>query len=468
MKKTKIICSIGPASYNYDVFLAMAKAGMNVARINFSHANEKERETVEELVSKVNAELGLNIATLYDTKGPDIRTGNFENDKLSLVAGQTIKIVKEDVLGNENRFSLNFPQLIDQIGVGKTVLLDDGLIRLEVVSKDDQGLVCNIIDSAIIQSHRGVNIPGVTLNIPFITDEDREDIKYACSHNGDFLALSFVSKADDVYEVRKLLEDYGCTRMKIITKVETASAIENFDEILAASDGIMIARGDLGVETPMVELPILQKKLLKKAELENKICIVATEMLASMYTNPRPTRAELTDVANAVFDGADSVMLSGETTVGRFPVEAVKFMAEICENAEANANFNIAYIKRFETSITDMITTCAISSAKNLNAKLIVTPTMSGYTAQQLSELKPTCPILALCPNENVARSLALSYGVYTRVVDIVQTTDELVADCKKEANQFIDLAKGDKIVVTGGFPTGEKTHTNFLKIEEM
>lgn len=468
MKKTKIICSIGPASYNYEIFLDMAKAGMNVARINFSHANEKERETVEELVARTNRELGSNIATLYDTKGPDIRTGNFENDRLSLVAGQSIKIVKEDVLGNENRFSLNFPQLIDEIKVGQSILLDDGLIRLDVVTKDENSLTCHIIDSAIIKGHRGVNVPGLVLNIPFISDEDRRDIKYACEHNGDFLAISFVSKADDVYEVRKLLEEYNCSRMKIITKIETASAIENFDAILAASDGIMIARGDLGVETPMAELPILQKNLLKKAELENKICIVATEMLASMYTNPRPTRAELTDVANAVFDGADSVMLSGETTVGRFPVESVKFMAEICQNAEKVVNFNLGYIRRFDTSITDMITTCAISSAKNLEASLIVTPTMSGYTAMQLSELKPTCPILALCPNENIARSLALSYGVYTKVIDIVQTTDELVADCKKEASLFLDLAKGDKIVITSGFPTGEKRHTNFLKIEEM
>lgn len=467
MKKTKIICSIGPASYNKDVFFGMAKAGMNVARINFSHATEKEMGVVRDLVETTNRELGLNIAVLYDTKGPDIRTGDFENDRLVLDAGQTIKIVKEPVLGNQDRFSINFPEIVDQVEVGQKILLDDGLIRMEVISKEDDALLCNIIDSAIIKGRRGVNIPGISLNISFISEQDKADIKYACNHNGDFLALSFVSKAEDITQVRKLLDEYGCNRMKIITKIETASSVQNFDEILAASDGIMVARGDLGVEMPMAELPVLQKTMLKKAELENKICIVATEMLASMYINPRPTRAELTDVANAVFDGADAVMLSGETTVGRFPVDAVKYMSEICLNAEAQADFNIPFTKKDETSISDMITSSAIGSAKNLETKLIVTPTFSGYTAMQLSELKPPCPILALCPNNDVARSLALSYGVYARVIKFFNTTDELVADCKKEAENFIELKKGDKIVITGGFPTNKTAYTNFLKIEE-
>lgn len=468
MKKTKIICSIGPSSYNYDVFLEMAKAGMNVARVNFSHADIRERKLIEDLVERCNKELDLNIAILYDTKGPDIRTGKFENDRLSLVAGQTIKIVKEEVLGSTERISINFPQLIDVIEIGQKIYLDDGLIRLEVIDKTNDYLLCNIIDSAIINGRRGVNVPGVILNTPFISEEDEKDIEYACRHNGDFLALSFVSQAADVREVKRVLDKYNCSSMKIITKIESASAIANFDEILAESDGVMIARGDLGIEMPMAELPILQKNMLKKAELENKICIVATEMLASMYINPRPTRAELTDVANAVFDGADSLMLSGETTIGRFPVEAVKYMSEISKKAEESAVFNLGFIKRFDTSITDMITTCAISSAKNLEAKLIVTPTMSGYTAQQISELKPSCHILALCPNNRVARSLALSYGVHAKVIDLFPSTDELLEDCKKEAKKFVDLKTDDIIIITGGFPTGEKNQTNFLKIEKI
>lgn len=468
MKMTKIICSIGPASYNYDVFLAMAKEGMNCARINFSHAALKERNIVEDLVKRINKEENLNIAVLYDTKGPDIRTGNMESEGLEVQAGETIKIVKEKILGTKDAINLNHPEIIDVVDVGQTILLDNGLIRFVVVSKDRDSLSCSILDTANLKSYCSVNIPGVSLNIPFISKEDEEDIKYACENKGDFIAISFVSKAEDVLETRKLLEKYGHPEMKIITKIETASAVNQIDEILDLSDGVMIARGDLGVEMPMSQLPIIQKDILKKAELLNKICIVATEMLASMYTSPRPTRAELTDVANAVFDGADSVMLSGETTIGRFPVESVKFMSDICLNAEANLDFNLSFVDENNSSISDMITCSAISSAKNLKAKVIVTPTMSGYTARAVSELKPKCPILALCPNEKVARGLALSYGVYPKIIDVYKTTDDLIKICIEEAQKFIPMEKGDKLIITGGFPTGSKKNTNFLKIEEV
>lgn len=468
MKMTKIVCSIGPASYNYDVFKSMAREGMNCARINFSHATSDDCVLVEDLVKRVNKEENYNIAILYDTKGPDLRTGAMEKETLEIRAGETIKIVKNLELGNQKMISLNHSSVIDIVKVGQSILLDNGLVRLVVISKERDALVCSILDNATLKSNCSVNIPGVPLNIPFISKEDEEDIKVACKSKGDFLAISFVSKGEDVLETRKLLDKYAHPKMKIITKIETASALEKLDEILELSDGVMIARGDLGVEVPMSELPIIQKEILKKAEHLNKICIVATEMLASMYTSPRPTRAELTDVANAVFDGADAVMLSGETTVGRFPVEAVTFMSEICQNAEEKLEFNLSFERDQNPSITDMITCSVISSAKKITAKLIVTPTFTGSTAQALSELKPKCPILALCPNEKVARSLALSYGVYTQLIDLQKTTDQLVEIAITEAKKFMKLERYDKVIITGGFPTGLKKQTNFMKIEEI
>lgn len=470
MKKTKIICSIGPATQDYEVFKKIALAGMNVARINFSHATLEERALDESLVDRANEELGLHIAKLFDTKGPDLRTCVFENDYIELVEGNTIRIIKEEILGTSEKITFNYKQVIDNLKVGMRILLDDGLIRLEVISEDeDGGVTCKILDSARIKSRRGTNIPGVKLGIPFVSEEDEADIKYACEHDGDFLGISFVSSADDVRAARSLLEKYGKPEMKIITKVETASAIENLDEIIDESDAIMVARGDLGVEVPMKEIPILQKLMIKKCREKGKICIVATEMLASMYTASRPTRAELTDIANAVLDGADAVMLSGETTVGKFPIDAVQYMADICEYTEQHVDFSGVFESERELTVSETIASSVVESASMLDAKLIVAATMSGYTARQISNLKPDCLILAGCPSEKTARSLALNWGVYSSIVPVYNSTDEVITDAIACAKKFMALEPKDIIVITGGFPNNtEKKTTNLMKIEEI
>ncbi|MDD3340970.1 MAG: pyruvate kinase [Bacilli bacterium] len=470
MKKTKIICSIGPATQSWDMFKKIVDAGMNVARINFSHATLEERKETEDLVERANTELGTNIAVLYDTKGPDLRTCNFENDYITLVEGKTIRIVNEDILGTSERITFNYRNVIANLSVGNVILLDDGLIRLEVISTEaDGGVTCKILDGAEIKSRRGVNIPGVNLDIPFISEEDKEDIKYACDHDGDFLGISFVSTAQDIHDVRALLKEYGKPNMPIITKVETAKAIENLDDIIEATDAVMVARGDLGVEVPMQELPILQKTMIQKCREKGKVCIVATEMLASMYTSSRPTRAEVSDIANAVLDGTDAVMLSGETTIGKHPELAVKFMADICENTESYYDYDYEFESARKVDVTETIAKSVVDSARLLDVKVIVAATMSGYSAKKISNLKPDAFILAACPTHKVARSLALSWGVYTAEVPVYNSTDEVVTDAKAKAKEFMKLEENDIIVVTGGFPnnTAVKT-TNFMKIEEI
>lgn len=469
MRKTKMICGIGPATQSWPVFKKLVENGMGVVRVNFSHATIEERQLDEDLVMRARKELGANLAILYDTKGPDLRTCNFENGEIDFVEGNTIRIVKESVIGNKDRISFNYPQVIDNLEVGTTILLNDGFVRLEVISVEDDGVTCKILDSATLTSRRGTNIPGVDLNIPFISEEDEEDIKYACEHDGDFLGISFVSTADDVRAARELLKKYGKPEMQILSKIETAKAIENIDEIIDETDGIIIARGDLSVEVPFIKVPVLQKEILKKCREKGKVCIVATEMLKSMCKNSRPTKAELTDVATAVFDGADAVWLSDETTIGQHPDLASQYLGEISEVAEQYyKEYGKTYNVTSEHKMHDLIANSVVSAAKDLNVKVIVTASMSGFTARKVSNLKPDAYILATVPNEKVARSLALNWDVYPVVVPEYNSTDEVVTDGIAKAKEFMKLEKGDKIIITGGFPnTGEKT-TNFLKIEEI
>lgn len=469
MKKTKIICSIGPSSYVEDTMRKMIQNGMNVVRINFSHADMEERKRTEDLVHYFNDKENANIAILFDTKGPDLRTCAFEGDYIELVEGEKIRLVKDYILGTREKITFNYPKIIDQLTTGIEILLDDGLVRLRVDDTDDEGATCTVLTSATIKSRRGVNIPNIKLDIPFISEEDEKDIRYACEHDGDFLGISFVSTARDVEAVRELLRKYGKPDMPIITKVETAQAIDNIDEIIDASDAIMVARGDLGVEVPMEELPLLQKLMIQKCREKGKICIVATEMLASMETSSRPTRAEVSDVANAVLDGCDAVMLSGETTIGRYPAEAVKFMADIAENAEKYYDYDYDFESHRHINVTETIAKSVIDSAKLLDVKVIVAATMSGYSAKIISNLKPNSFILAACPTKAVARSLALNWGVYPAIVPVYNSTDEVVSDAKVKAQDFTKLNPGDYIVVTGGFPNNTQVKTtNFMKIEEI
>lgn len=468
MKKTKIICSIGPSSYDYETFKQMVLNGMNVARINFSHATEDEKKTVLGLVKRINEEMDKHIAVLFDTKGPDFRTGMMKNDSIKLESGKQIKVVKDDILGTEEAFTVNYKDALDSVEVGNEILLEDGLMKLKVIKKLKNGVNCEIIDGGILGNKKGVNVPGVNLNLPFISELDKKDIIYACEHDGDFLALSFVSSADDVKEVRKLLKEQGREDMQIISKIESSRGIKNIDEIIKVSDGIMVARGDLGVEMPMDSLPILQKQIIEKCRKIGRTCIVATEMLASMYTNARPTRAEISDIANAVLDGTDAVMLSGETTLGKHPIDAVRYMAEACATAERYYNYDNKNVFAKNT-VPSAIAHNVVETANLLDIKVIVAATTSGYTAKKIATLKPKSTIIATCMSEKVAKSLALNYGVYPCVVEEFNSLDKIIKTAKDVAVKKANLKEKDKLILTGGFPKsiGKKT-TNFMKIDTI
>lgn len=468
MRKTKMICGIGPATQDWEVFKELVENGMNVVRVNFSHATDEERRIDEELAVRARKELGKHVAILFDTKGPDLRTCVFENDEIEFVAGNNIRIVKDSVTGNKDRISFNYPQVIDNLKEGTILLLNDGFVRLEVISVEEDGVTCRILDDATLISRRGVNIPGVDLNIPFVSEDDEADIKYACDHDGDFLGISFVSSADDVRAARKLLEKYGKPEMPILSKIETAKAIENIDEIIDETDGIIVARGDLSVEVPFIQVPVLQKEIVKKCREKGKVCIVATEMLKSMTKNSRPTKAELTDISTAVFDGADAVWLSDETTIGAHPDLASKYLGQVAEVAEENYS---EYARRYDVKSNDkqdLIAKSVVEAAKDLNVKLIVAATMSGYTVSKISNLKPDATILALCPDEHVARSLVLNYGVVPVVTGLYKNTDELIESAKEEARKIMDFEEGDAIIITGSYPSIKAKSTNLMKIEEM
>ena len=466
MKKTKIICSIGPATNTKEVFKELVHAGMNVARVNFSHATIGVRETVRDLVAWINEEENANIGLLYDTKGPEFRNGEVVEGGINLVPGNTIRVVKESVIGNDERFSVNHPEALDSLNVGSVIQLENGLMKIEVISKETDGVTCKVINGGNLGSKKSLFVPGVKLDIPFISDVDREDIIYACKNNGDFLALSFVSTKEDVLEAREILKEQN-SNMKIIAKIESKTGIDNLDEILEVSDGVMVARGDLGEEVPISLLPVYQKRIVRKAREHGKFCIVATEMLESMKKNSRPTRAEVTDVANAVLDGTDAVMLSGETTVGAYPVETVTYMASIASDAEVHSENHFGYLGKIGR--TECIAKSAVDLTNYVDVKAIVAEAISGYSTRMISNFRPKCPILATCTTPEVARSLALNYGVYTTLVPLMDDTDELVDLVRDKAIEYFDLKNDDKIIITGGLPAiNDVRLTNFLKIEEI
>lgn len=464
MKKTKIICSIGPSSYDPNVMTKMVLNGMDVARINFSHATIDEREKVVSSVKEVRRATGKNVAILYDTKGPEFRCGMMEDDCIELVEGKTIRLVKEDCLGNDKRFSVNHASAIESLNVGNVVLLENDLMKIEVISKEIDGVTCKIIVGGTLGNKKSLSAPGVKLDIPFISDIDKEDIIYAVEHEADFIALSFVSTKEDVLEVRDILKEHN-SNVLLISKIESMTGIENIKEILEVSDGVMVARGDLGVEAPMEELPFLQKLIINEARRQGKIAIVATEMLESMKKNMRPTRAEVSDIATAVLNGTDAVMLSGETTTGKYPKEAVKYMGDICENAEKYLEDNVNFDNVTKDEI-GAISSSVVETASLLESKLIIAATMSGNTARVISNLRSNNLILATCTSDKVARSLALNFGVYPKVTKVFDTTDEIVNDAINNAKKFTNLKSGDYVIITGGFP--KNSSTNFMRIERI
>ena len=469
MKKTKIVCSIGPASIDPNIMEEMVNEGMNVARINFSHAGYDNCNEIIKSVNEVRERTGKNIGLLFDTKGPEFRNDEVIDGGIELVEGNTIRVVKEHVVGDNNRFSVNHPEAIDSIEIGNFILLENGLMKIEVISKEEDGITCKVISGGNLGSKKSLNVPGVHLNVPFMSDKDREDIIFACQNDGDFLAASFVSCANDVLEIKKIIDEQG-SEMKIISKIENTMAINNIEEIISVSDGIMVARGDLGVEASMEDLPHYQKDIIKRCRAHSKFVIVATEMLESMKENLRPTRAEVSDVANAVLDGTDAVMLSGETTVGKYPVNVVKTMADICERQEKYVKFDRNYDFDRKNNIVEMVATSAVASANELDASLIVTGTLSGYTARKLSNMKPDCIIFSTCHEARVARSLSLYYGVETQVIEFYKSTDEMIDNSIKIAKERFNLSEGELVVVTGGFTENmfEQHTTNLMKIVKI
>ena len=455
MRKTKIVCTLGPATDNQEVLKNLMLAGMNVGRINFSHGNYVDQAERIEKFKKVRDELGLPIPLLLDTQGPEIRIGKFENGQIMLKPGQEFTLVSEDILGNEKEVSITYKTLYSEIDVGRTILINDGTIEIKVKEIKDKDIVCTVIQGGKLTNRKSINIPDFIVNLPEINQKDIEDIKYGIGVGFDYIAASFVRKADDVLAIKNVLKENNGEHIKIIAKIENREGINNFDEILKVADGIMVARGDLGVEIPMEEVPILQKEFIKKTYKAGKIVITATQMLESMINNSRPTRAEVSDVANAIFDGSSAIMLSGETATGLFPVECVKTMDKIAIATENSIN----YWKRFRTRIYNLqeldydfnMNYAVCITAMNLDAKAILAYTNTGKTSRLISSFGPVCPIFAITQNPVTYRQLGLCWGVTPKLFAKQESIDKLMHEGINKLKEEKFLTKGDKVIIAGG-----------------
>ena len=472
IKKTKIVCTLGPATDSVDLMQALIEKGMNVARFNFSHGTHEEQKERMDKLKAARQAANKNVGILLDTKGPEIRTHLMKDDKFELIKGNNVIISMEEVLGTAEMFSVTYPQLIDDVQVGGHILLDDGLIDLLItdIDKEKGHIHTEIQNSGMIKSRKGVNVPNVSLSLPGITEKDAADIRFGLQQGIDFIAASFVRSAKDVLEIRELLEEEGHPHVQIISKIENQEGIDNVDEILMISDGIMVARGDLGVEIPSQEVPILQKQIIRKCNEAGKPVITATQMLDSMQINPRPTRAEAGDVANAIFDGTDAVMLSGETASGAYPIQAVEMMANICLTTErALIGQDSLTLKTFDKKdMTESIGQAVGHTVKNLDIQTIVAATSSGHTAKMISKFRPKAQIIAATFDEKTSRQLTVVWGVSSFVVDHVNSTDALFNTATEVALDNGFAKEGDLIVITAGVPIGESGTTNLMKIQQI
>ncbi len=470
MRKTKIICTIGPASESEEKLKELMLAGMNVARFNFSHGTHEEHKKKFDRVIKVSNDLGVPVATMLDTKGPEIRLKDFEGGRAEIVAGQKFILTTEEVVGNNEKVTITYKNLKDDISEGTTILIDDGLIEMVVDAIEETDIICTVINGGPVSNHKGVNVPGAVLSMPYISDVDRSDIMFGCDMGFDFLAASFVRCKEDILEVRKILADHN-SHMKIIAKIENMQGIHNLEEILDASDGIMVARGDMGVEIPMEEVPVMQKKMIKMAEAQGKHVITATQMLESMIKNPRPTRAETTDIANAIYDGTTAIMLSGESAAGLYPVEAVKTMAKIAERTEQDIDYNGRMKNRAHTQdadVTTAISHATCTTAMDLQASAIITVTISGFTAGMITRFKPKCPIIACSVSPKVCRQLGLAWGVTPIWIARESSADDLFDVAVRAAEKAGYIKKGDTVVLTAGVPLGVSGKTNMIRVVEV
>ena len=467
-KKTKIVCTIGPASESIDTLKELIKSGLNVCRLNFSHGNYEEHGKRIENIKAARNEMNLPIAILLDTKGPEIRTGKFSSPEVNLVEGQNFIITMEDVLGDETKCTVSYKELVNDVKPGNQILIDDGLVGLAVKEIKGQEILCIVQNAGTIKDNKGVNVPNVKINLPAITPKDKKDIEFGIEQGIDFIAASFVRKASDVLAIREILEENNATNIQIISKIENQEGVDNIDEILEVSDGLMVARGDLGVEIPTEDIPIVQKELIKKCNILGKPVITATQMLDSMIRNPRPTRAEVTDVANAIFDGTDAIMLSGETAAGKYPLESVKTMASIAIRAEQTLDYEELLktkVKLRQLNITNAISHATCTTAIDLKASAIITATASGYTARMVSSYRPSAPIIAATNSEMVMRQMGLVWGVYPLLAEKGLSTDDVFEKSVQSALDMDYISSGDLVVITAGVPVGIAGTTNLINV---
>ncbi len=467
MRKTKIICTIGPASEEVSILTKLIENGMNVARLNFSHGLHEEHKKRIENIRQAAVTTGRPIAIMLDTKGPEIRTGRLSRGKINLQGGQEFILTSRDVPGDEGAVQITYTALPQEVKEGDAILLADGLINLHVMKCTETDIICEVINGGELGERKGVNVPGVRIQLPFLSEKDRQDISFGIDNQVDIIAASFVRKADDILEIRRILEQKDAD-IFIIAKIESQEGVDNLEDITKVADGVMVARGDLGVEIPVEEVPLVQKAIIEKCAQNGKVVIIATQMLDSMIVNPRPTRAEVSDVANAIFDGADAIMLSGETAAGKYPVEVVETMARIARRAEEVLPYaELLRKKRLQgrLTVTDAISYATCATAMNLGASAILTVTRSGYTARMVAKYRPQAKIVAVTPNEAVLKKLALVWGVYPVLIKDIEGTDALLDESINAALEKGCINKGELIVLTAGVPTGLSGETNLLKV---
>ena len=470
MRKTKIVCTMGPACITKPTLLEMCKNGMNVARLNFSHGSHEEHKRTIELIKEVRDELGLPIAILLDTKGPEYRIMNFKNGSVTLKEGNKFILTTDDIEGDENKVSVNYKNLNNELEIGDTVLLNDGLIKIIVENIVGADIICNIEIGGELSSRKSMSFPNKLIKQTYLSEQDKSDVKFGVENDVDFIACSFVSTAQDLIDMKEYLDKIGAKNIDIIAKIENRSGVDNIEEICEHCDGIMIARGDLGVEIPFEELPSIQKKLITKCRLLGKRVITATEMLESMIHNPRPTRAEISDVANAVYDGSSAIMLSGETAAGKYPAETVKIMSKIAKQTEDNIHYKKRFLSnefRIKNTV-DAISHSICGLAIDVDAKATVICSRSGITARMVSRFRSPVQIIGLTTNQKTYRKLALSFGVIPALCKEFKSIEVLFYTATEVAESTLNLKKGDKIIITGGDTSGRSGNTNLIKIETI
>lgn len=471
MRKTKIVCTLGPSTDNEDVLKQLMLEGMNVARCNFSHGVYEEHKKRMDMVKKIRKEVKKPVAILLDTKGPEVRVKQFKDGKVTLQEDQLFTLTSEDVEGTAQKVSVTYNRLYEDLEVGMKVLIDDGLIEMRVEKVEQTNIVCRVINGGTVSNNKGINVPDVNLSMPYLSEKDREDILFGISQDVDFIAASFVQNKEDVLQLRRLLDKNGGEDIKIIAKIENTQGVENIDEIIEVSDGIMIARGDMGVEIPYEEVPVIQKMIIKKVYQLGKQVITATQMLESMVKNPRPTRAEATDIANAVYDGTSAIMLSGETAAGAYPVEAVKTMVRIAERTEQDVDYRKRFFhhdRKANPDITDAICHATCTTAHDLNAKAIVTVTKSGRSARMVSGYRPASDIIGCATSEKVCRQINLAWGVTPILIKEEKDVYDLFDNALMAAEKMNLLVKGDLTVITSGVPIGISGTTNMIKVQNV